>query len=100
MNYVHRSKFLMHDEANACVPGDVVRIGAFRPLSKRKSHIITEIVRPALVVGGGRQVGLRHEIHPNEKFRSPGPAQLANIAEFKEKSQIGLTEGLKEILKD
>jgi len=38
------SKFLAHDEQNACKPGDVVRIEETRPLSKRKRWIVREIV--------------------------------------------------------
>lgn len=35
--YVRRySKFMAHDEDNACVPGDRVRIIEHRPISKRK----------------------------------------------------------------
>ena len=38
------SKFLAHDEQNACKPGDIVRIEETRPLSKRKRWIVREIV--------------------------------------------------------
>ena len=38
------SKFLAHDEQNACKPGDVVRIEETRPLSARKRWIVREIV--------------------------------------------------------
>ena len=38
------SKFLAHDEQNACNPGDIVRIEETRPLSKRKRWIVREIV--------------------------------------------------------
>ena len=38
------SKFLAHDEANTCKPGDVVRIEETRPLSKRKRWVVREIV--------------------------------------------------------
>ena len=38
------SKFLAHDEQNACRPGDVVRIEETRPLSARKRWIVREIV--------------------------------------------------------
>ena len=42
--YVRRySRFMAHDEANACKAGDVVRIRECRPLSKRKRwEIIAE----------------------------------------------------------
>jgi small subunit ribosomal protein S17 len=38
------SKFMAHDEQNACKTGDVVRIEEVRPLSKRKRWIVREIV--------------------------------------------------------
>jgi small subunit ribosomal protein S17 len=38
------SKFLAHDEQNACKPGDVVRIEEARPLSKRKRWIVREVL--------------------------------------------------------
>ena len=37
-------KFIAHDEANACKPGDRVRIEETRPISKRKRWIVREIV--------------------------------------------------------
>ncbi|CAG8509565.1 7403_t:CDS:2 [Cetraspora pellucida] len=40
-------KFLAHDEKEVCTLGDVVRIEACRPLSKRKSFTVAEIIRPA-----------------------------------------------------
>lgn len=36
--------FLVHDEANKCKEGDVVRIQYVRPLSARKSYSVTEIL--------------------------------------------------------
>ena len=37
-------KFKVHDENNACNPGDVVRIEETRPLSKEKCWRVAEIV--------------------------------------------------------
>ena len=39
------SKFLAHDEQNACKPGDVVRIEETRPMSKRKRWIVREVLQ-------------------------------------------------------
>ncbi|ORX61563.1 30S ribosomal protein S17 [Hesseltinella vesiculosa] len=39
--------YLAHDENELCKLGDVVRIEACRPLSKRKSFTVAEIVRSA-----------------------------------------------------
>ncbi len=38
------SKFMAHDEENACQVGDKVAIEETRPLSKRKRWIIREII--------------------------------------------------------
>ncbi|MDD5016443.1 MAG: 30S ribosomal protein S17 [Atribacterota bacterium] len=38
------SKFMAHDEKNACGIGDKVKIAETRPLSKRKRWRITEIL--------------------------------------------------------
>ena len=38
------SKFMAHDEENACQVGDKVAIEETRPLSKRKRWIVREIV--------------------------------------------------------
>jgi small subunit ribosomal protein S17 len=38
-------KFQVHDEANQAHVGDVVRIGETRPMSKRKSWRLLDIVR-------------------------------------------------------
>jgi len=44
--YVKRSaKFLAHDEANACKPGDVVEIEESRPLSARKRWRVRRVVQ-------------------------------------------------------
>jgi small subunit ribosomal protein S17 len=46
--YIRRSTRLMaHDEENACSEGDVVSIAECRPLSKRKSWRLHEIVERA-----------------------------------------------------
>ena len=46
--YVKRSaKFLAHDEAGACKPGDVVEIVESRPLSARKRWRVRRIVQRA-----------------------------------------------------
>ncbi|KAI9264796.1 30S ribosomal protein S17 [Sporodiniella umbellata] len=37
--------YLAHDEKEACKLGDIVRIEACRPLSKRKHFSVAEIVR-------------------------------------------------------
>jgi len=39
------NKFHAHDETNECHIGDVVRIGATRPLSKSKRWEVIEIVK-------------------------------------------------------
>jgi small subunit ribosomal protein S17 len=41
------SKFLAHDEKNACTIGDTVSIVETRPLSKRKRWRLLEILRKA-----------------------------------------------------
>jgi small subunit ribosomal protein S17 len=43
-------KFLAHDEANACKPGDLVRIEEMRPMSKRKRWIVREIVEQGIQI--------------------------------------------------
>jgi len=42
-----RKKFMVHDEHDAAHVGDVVRIEESRPISKRKSWVLTEIIRKA-----------------------------------------------------
>lgn len=43
--YVKRStKFLVHDENNACNEGDVVSITSCKPMSKNKSFKLVEIL--------------------------------------------------------
>jgi small subunit ribosomal protein S17 len=44
------SKFMAHDENNACQPGDVVRIEETRPLSRRKRWVVREIVEKGVQV--------------------------------------------------
>jgi small subunit ribosomal protein S17 len=43
-------KFLAHDEANTCKPGDLVRIEETRPMSKRKRWIVREIVEQGIQI--------------------------------------------------
>jgi small subunit ribosomal protein S17 len=38
------SKFMVHDEKNECKEGDLVKIGATRPLSKKKRWRLIEII--------------------------------------------------------
>jgi small subunit ribosomal protein S17 len=42
-----RSRFMAHDEKNACKPGDRVRIRETRPLSRHKRWRIQEILEKA-----------------------------------------------------
>eukprot|EP00045_Choanoeca_perplexa_P001188 m.18341 g.18341 ORF g.18341 m.18341 type:complete len:108 (-) comp10788_c0_seq2:206-529(-) len=42
-----RKKYLVHDETDSRMPGDIVRIEECRPLSKRKSFTIIDIVQEA-----------------------------------------------------
>ena len=52
--YVKRSaKFLAHDEANACKPGDVVEIVESRPLSARKRWRVQRVVQRATEIAEG-----------------------------------------------
>ncbi len=44
------SRFMAHDETNACKPGDLVRIEETRPLSKRKRWIVREIMERAVQI--------------------------------------------------
>ena len=41
------TKFMAHDEKNACNPGDIVRIMETRPLSKKKRWRLVEILEKA-----------------------------------------------------
>lgn len=41
------SKFMVHDEENACNVGDTVRISETRPLSKNKRWRLVEIIERA-----------------------------------------------------
>ena len=46
--YIRRStKYLVHDEQNACQEGDLVSIAEGRPLSKRKSWQLVEVLKRA-----------------------------------------------------
>ncbi len=43
--YIKRStKFLVHDEHNQCQEGDIVSIASCRPLSKRKTFKLVEVI--------------------------------------------------------
>lgn len=44
------SRFMAHDELNACKPGDLVRIEETRPLSKHKRWVVREIVERAVQI--------------------------------------------------
>ena len=46
------TKFMAHDEDNACREGDVVVIKESRPLSKRKRWKVVKILEKAVVEGG------------------------------------------------
>ncbi|KAF8048320.1 hypothetical protein N665_2562s0002 [Sinapis alba] len=48
--YVKRtSKFMAHDEKNACNIGDQVKLDPSRPLSKNKNWIVAEIIKKARI---------------------------------------------------
>ncbi|CAA7053011.1 unnamed protein product [Microthlaspi erraticum] len=48
--YVKRtSKFMAHDEKDACNIGDRVKLDPSRPLSKRKNWIVAEIIKKARI---------------------------------------------------
>jgi small subunit ribosomal protein S17 len=44
------SRFMAHDESNACKPGDLVRIEETRPMSKHKRWIVREIIERAVQI--------------------------------------------------
>lgn len=72
---VRFTDFLVHDEANKCKEGDVVRIQYVRPLSARKSFAVSEI----LMNKGLSWIKYREE--------APGKVaaeELTKIAEYKE----------------
>ncbi|PRW18338.1 30S ribosomal chloroplastic-like [Chlorella sorokiniana] len=43
------TKLMAHDEANECNVGDTVRVHISRPLSKRKSWVVTQVLHRARV---------------------------------------------------
>lgn len=46
--YIKRStKFLAHDEQNQCQEGDIVTITSCRPISKRKTFRLVEVIESA-----------------------------------------------------
>ena len=49
------TKFVAHDEANACKEGDVVAISECRPLSKRKSWQVVEIISSSDLIESGAE---------------------------------------------
>lgn len=42
-----RTKFKAHDEQNACHIGDLVRITEYRPMSREKRWVVTDILESA-----------------------------------------------------
>lgn len=48
-------KYMAHDEANECRPGDRVRIEETRPLSRHKRWKVSEIIERAPILGVGKQ---------------------------------------------
>jgi len=46
----HKSRFVAHDEKNACESGDMVRIVATRPLSKSKRWRVVETITPGMQI--------------------------------------------------
>ena len=50
-----RKKFLVHDEKEECGMGDVVEICETRPISKRKSWKVVQILKKGL----GREIALK-----------------------------------------
>src|SRR4051794_35560783 len=44
------SKFMAHDEQNACQEGDIVRIEETRPLSKNKNWIVREVLEKTVQI--------------------------------------------------
>lgn len=56
--YVRRySRFMAHDESNACSVGDRVRIIEHRPLSKRKRWKVQEMLGAAKQFGQAEPLG-------------------------------------------
>lgn len=47
----YRKKFKVHDEANACSVGDLIKIIETRPLSKEKRWRVMEIITKAEEIG-------------------------------------------------
>lgn len=50
-----RKKFLAHDEKNECVVGDIVEIQETRPMSRRKSWKVVQILKKGL----GKEIALK-----------------------------------------
>lgn len=72
---VRFTDFLVHDEANKCKEGDIVRIQYVRPLSARKSFAVSEILRNK----GLSWIQYREEAPAKVKAE-----ELQKIAEYKE----------------
>lgn len=72
---VRFTDFLVHDEANKCKEGDVVRIQYVRPLSARKSFAVSEILM---------NKGLSWITYREEAPAKVAAEELQKIAEYKE----------------
>jgi hypothetical protein len=48
---------MVHDERSEAAVGDVVEFAGCRPLSRRKAHVLTRVLRPAGIVGTVRALG-------------------------------------------
>ncbi len=53
--------YLVHDEAEQCVDGDLVRIENCRPLSARKRYTVTQVVK-AMPTAPGFAIPDLHEV--------------------------------------
>ncbi|MCK4836990.1 MAG: 30S ribosomal protein S17 [Candidatus Aminicenantes bacterium] len=42
-----KKKYLAHDAANKCQPGDIVKIQLVRPISKRKRWLVVDVIKKA-----------------------------------------------------
>jgi len=72
---VRSKKFMAHDEDNSCNIGDLVRIHMSRPISKRKSFRVTEIIlkskvyNPEEAAAKARQVIAEMEARKRETLK-------------------------------
>ncbi|KAJ3226757.1 hypothetical protein HK099_004175 [Clydaea vesicula] len=46
-NVVSHKNFLVHDEKEECVIGDIVKINSYRKISKMKNFVVDKILHPA-----------------------------------------------------